>query len=315
VTNQDASRAQGLTPRANAREATTITAMLLAVTLGTLVGWWHWVVELLRLAYSNEQYTHVVLVFPISVALAFLEARAKGIKPNWSPFPAVALVFASVIVSLIARTALSEASEIALVAGSASLVVFWIGFVMLFLGVQAVQQLLFPLLLLFLIVPVPQFMVDKCIVGLQVASLEAVFTLFRWAGVPVLKNGFILTLPALEIEVAQQCSGIRSSLVLLISSLVLGHLYLRSRWGVALLVAAAIPITIAKNAVRIFTLSMLGMNVNPAFLYGRLHRNGGVVFFTLALVGVVGLIKVLRQAENWMTGRQVRRESSAVGPR
>jgi exosortase len=289
--------------------------MLLAVTLGTLAGWWHWVIELLRLAYSNEQYTHAVLVFPIGVALAFLEGRAKGIKPNWSPFPALALVFASLIASLIARITLPGTSETALEVGSASLVVFWIGFVMLFFGVHAVRQLLFPLLMLFLIIPVPQFMVDKCIVGLQVASSEAVFTLFRWAGVPVLKSGFILTLPALEIEVAQQCSGIRSSLVLLISSLVLGHLYLRTRWGTALLVAAAIPITIAKNAVRIFILSMLGMTVNPAFLYGRLHRNGGVVFFTLALVGVVGLIKVLRQAENWMAGRHVHRESSAVGPR
>ena len=112
--------------------------------------------------------------------------------------------------------------ERALIISIASLVVFWIGLVMLFFGVPAVRKLLFPLLFLFLIVPIPQLVVDKCIVALQVASTEATFTLFRWSGVPVLKSGFVLTFPTLDIEIAKQCSGIRSSLILLISGMVLG---------------------------------------------------------------------------------------------
>ncbi len=307
-------REQAVNIGVTARQSTNTITMFVVLILGTLVCWWHWILTLLVLAYSNEQYTHAFLVLPISLALALLEGRSKHIKPNWSPFPALALVLASLVSVLITQLTLDPFAETALEVGLASLVVFWIGLVMLFFGVQAARQLLFPLLLLFLIVPIPQFIVDKCIAGLQVASSWAAFILFRWAGYPVLKSGFILTLPALEIEIAQQCSGIRSSLVLLISSLVLGHLYLRSRWGIVLLVAAAIPIAIAKNAVRIFTLSTLGMNVSPAFFYGRLHRNGGVVFFTLALVGIVGLIKLLKQAENWMANRRVQRESSSIGP-
>jgi exosortase len=283
--------------------------MFLALLLGTLVCWGHWMLTLLVLAYRNEQYTHAFLVLPICLALALLEGRSKHIKPKWSPFPALALVLASLVSVLITQLTLDSSTQTALEVSLASLVVFWIGLVMLFFGVQAFRQLLFPLLLLFLIVPIPQIIIDRCIAGLQVASTWAAFTLFRWAGYPVLKNGFILTLPTLEIEIAQQCSGIRSLLVLLISSLVLGHLYLRSRWGIMLLVAAVIPIAIAKNAVRILTLSMLGMSVNPAFLYGRLHRNGGVVFFTLALVGIAGLIKLLKEAENRIANRRVKRES------
>lgn len=275
--------------------------MFVALILATLVCWWHWVVVLLRLAYSNEQYSHALLVLPVGVTLAFLEGRAKGIKPSWSPFPALAFVLVSLIILLLTQVTLAVTSETALEVGIASLVVSWIGLVMLFFDVQAVRQLLFPLLFLFLIVPIPQFIVDECIVCLQVASSETTFALFRWAGVPVLKSGFILTVPGFDIEIAKQCSGIRSSLVLVISSLVLGHLYLRSQWGKILLLFATIPIAIAKNAVRIFTLSILAIHVNPAFLYGRLHRNGGIVFFTLALVGIVSLIKLLKRIESRIT--------------
>jgi exosortase len=170
---------------------------------------------------------------------------------------------------------------------------------MLFYGLPAVRQLMFPLLFLFLIVPIPQLIVDKSVTALQVGSSHATFVLFRWGGVPVLRSGFVLILPALDIEVAKQCSGIRSSLVLVISSFVLGHLYLRSHWGKVLLVLTSVPISIAKNAVRIFTLSMLGMHIDPGFLYGRLHRNGGIVFFVMALAALVGFVRAIQKAEKW----------------
>src|SRR6266403_4254859 len=115
---------------------------------------------------------------------------------------------------------------------------------------------------------------------------KATFTLSRRSGVPLLRSGFVLAFPTLDIEIARQCSGIRSALILMISSMALAHLSLRSYWGKILLILAAVPISMAKNGVRIFALSMLGMKVNPAFLYGRLHRNGGIVFFLLAMAGL-----------------------------
>jgi len=261
--------------------------------------WWRCAVTLLTLAFTNEQYSHVLLVLPVSLSLVLLEGRAQGIKPAWSPFPALALVLVSVATVLAMQITTGTVDERALIIGIASLVVYVIGLVMLFFGVPAARQLPFPLLFLFLIVPIPQVVVDKCILALQVASTDATFTLFRWSGVPVLKSGFVLTFPTLDIEVAKQCSGIRSSIILLISSMVLSHLFVRSHWGKILLVLAAVPISIAKNAVRIFTLSMLGMKVDPGFLYGRLHRNGGVIFFLLAMAGLAVLVKAINIGEKW----------------
>ncbi len=278
--------------------------MFAALLLIGVVCWWRSIVTLLTLAFTNEQYSHVLLVLPVSLSLALLEGRDKNVRPAWSLFPALALVVVSLTILLAVQFTTDWVGERALIISIASLVVFCIGLMMLFFGVPAVRQLLFPLLFLFLIVPIPQVVVDKCIVALQVASTEATFTLFRWSGVPVLKSGFILTFPALDIEIAKQCSGIRSSLILLISSMVLAHLYLRSYWGKILLVLAVVPISIAKNAVRIFVLSILGMKVDPAFLYGRLHRNGGVVFFLLSLAVLVALVKAINKGEKW-TARPV----------
>jgi exosortase len=271
--------------------------LFLALVLVTIIGYGHWVVTLLRLAFSSERYTHVLLVLPVSIALALLEARAKAVKPNFAPLPGLALILVAFVLWLAGHTQAAATPEAGLTFGIISLVVCWLGLVVLFYGVDAFRQLLFPLLFLFLLIPIPQVVVDKCVFFLQAASTEATDGLFRLVGVPVLKNGFILSLPGLDIEIAKQCSGIRSALMLLLSGLLLSHLYLRSLWTKALLVLSVVPFAIAKNAFRIFTLSMLGMHVSPDFLYGNLHRNGGIVFFILALAGMAILLLFLRKAE------------------
>jgi exosortase len=105
-------------------------------------------------------------------------------------------------------------------------------------------------------------------------------------------------LPAgVTIEVAQECSGIRSSLVLLGVSLVASHWFLRSAWTKAILILVTVPLAIAKNGMRIVTLSLLSVYVDPGFLTGRLHHQGGIVFFSVALVLLVSMLLVLKRSE------------------
>jgi exosortase len=121
--------------------------------------------------------------------------------------------------------------------------------------------------------------------------------LFRFFTVPVVRDGIIISIPGLTIEVAQECSSIRSSTLLIVIALILAHLFLHSRWRKILIVLAAIPLSIAKNAIRIFTIAELGTRVNPSFLHGTLHRQGGIVFLSLALLMLVVLLWILRKSE------------------
>jgi exosortase len=117
-------------------------------------------------------------------------------------------------------------------------------------------------------------------------------------GVPVSQDGVVLNIPGLTVEVSQECSSIRSSSMLLVTTMVLAQVLLRSPWRKALVIAVAIPLSIAKNGLRIFTISMLGTHVDPGYLTGRLHHQGGIVFFMIALATVFLLIWLLRRGED-----------------
>jgi exosortase len=261
--------------------AALLVAFLLAThqTWGTVAGG----------ALTQAQDSQILLVLPVSVLLIYMERKRVFADVHWSPAAAVALLLASGAF-FYARRALAPLSQ----NNSASLtllffVVWSVSAFVLCYGAQAFRAARFPLLFLILLVPLPDRLLAWATTVLQLRSTDATCWLYRAARIPYTREGVILVLPKLTIEVAKECSSIRSSLILFISSFVLAHLYLKRFWQKALLPVLAIPVSVAKNAVRIFVLSTLGMYVNPAFLTGRLHHNGGIVFFALGF-GVLLLI-------------------------
>jgi exosortase/archaeosortase family protein len=79
----------------------------------------------------------------------------------------------------------------------------------------------------------------------------------------------------------------------MLTGLLAGHLFLDASWKKTLLVALVLPITILKNAIRIVTLTLLSIHVDPSFLQGELHRDGGVVFFVLGLALMAPMLSLL----------------------
>jgi exosortase len=116
-------------------------------------------------------------------------------------------------------------------------------------------------------------------------------------GVPIFRTGFVFALPGVIIEVARECSGIRSSLALLITSLLAGHLFLRSGWTKAVLILATLPLLVVKNGIRIVSLTLRFDLVDPSFLTGRLHRSGGMLFFLLVLIMLAPVLRLLQKSE------------------
>ena len=146
-------------------------------------------------------------------------------------------------------------------------------------------------------VPIPEFALTRIVEFLQQESAITARIIFRIAGVPVSQDGIMLSIPGLDIEVARECSSIRSSLMLVITTMVMAHLLLRSWWRKALLVTAAIPLSILKNGLRIFVISELGTRVDPGFLDGKLHHHGGILFLALSLGVITMLLRILQLTE------------------
>jgi exosortase len=162
---------------------------------------------------------------------------------------------------------------------------------------QAARMALLPLCLLLFVIPAPQGMMSAVITFLQHASAVLSYYLFRAIGVAAFRDGMTIALPGLQIEVAPECSGIRSSISLLILTLAGANLYLRSGLNKLLLVMAVIPLVIVKNAIRIVTICTLSMYVNPGFIRGNLHRDGGILFFLIAFMLLIPVVILMRCSE------------------
>ena len=164
-------------------------------------------------------------------------------------------------------------------------------------GSRALRAAVFPLFFLLLMVPLPDPVMAQTVHFLQQGTAAVALFVFRAAGVPVLQHGFVFSVPGFTIEIASECSGIRSSIALFITALLASHFFLRTRWKMLLFVALTLPLAVIKNGVRVATLTLLSMYVNPGFLFGNLHREGGFVFFFLALAMLAPVLFWLQKSE------------------
>ncbi len=288
-------------------------ALLCAISL--IVGWKP-LVDTFALSLRDDEYTHVLLILPISAALIFLERRplrtifTTNIRIGAALFATAAFIACSTFV-----WSASLPPDVQLSIRMFALVLSWIGAFIFCFGLQASRLVVFPQCLLLGLVPLPQFVLSRLVALLQLGSAWTTHLLFVVFGVPVAQDGVSLIIPGLTLQVAQECSSIRSSSMLLVTSIVLAQLLLRSPWRKALVITLAAPLSVAKNGLRIFTIAMLGTRVDRGYLTGRLHHQGGIVFFAIALIAVFALLWILRRGEEFSinSGLNLEKAKATVG--
>jgi exosortase len=260
--------------------------------LFSLLLWWRALLATIALALQNDAYTHILLILPISIALISLEWRSRKIQPEPNLPTGCALALIAVTIGFVgSRWGFSSlAPDERLSLSMLALVTWWIGSFVCCFGIGASRMFLFPLCFLLWLVPLPEFALNQIVGSLQQGSAFAARLLFTIGRVPVAQDGVRLSIPGLTLEIAKECSSVRSSLMLLVTTMVLAHLLLRSAWGKSLVILVVVPLSIAKNGLRIFVLSMLGAYVDPGFMDGWLHHHGGILFFLLSLAGLLVML-------------------------
>ncbi len=268
-------------------------ALLSATLLGpSLAG-------LFRLATRDERYTHVLFV-PLAVAGLLFLRRRRIPPPETSPAAGATffvLAATAYVLSWLPASGPSPLAAHRLTLATVALVLGWISVFATLWGWRALRTAGFECLLLFATVPLPESWVGSFETFLQLASADATHVLLRWAALPVFREGLHFTLPGVTIEIARECSGIRSSNALLLAALVLGRLFLRSPARQILFVGFALVIAVLKNALRISTLAWLGTYVSRDYLSGDLHHRGGAVFFAIGLAALAPLVLLLQRGD------------------
>ena len=285
-------------PAQNAMTTLSPSRMFAVLCAVSLVIGWQPLLRTFALALHADEYTHLLLILPISAALILTDRTVP--KPALEPAVRLgsALLVISILIGGYACWMAGSQSDVQLSAAMLAIVIWWIGSFVLCFGTCVAWQFLFPLCFLFWLVPIPAPALNQIVAFWQQGSATSASMLFSALGIPVAQNGIMLSIPGLTLEVAEECSSLRSSLMLIVTSMVLAHLFLRSFWRKTAIVLAAIPISIAKNGLRIFAIAMLGTRVDPGFLHGNLHRRGGILFFLLALFAVLLSIWLLNRTEN-----------------
>lgn len=275
---------------------------------GSSAVFWKAVDVVFRYSIGNDDASHILLIPIISAWLIFTDKRAIFKQVSYNATVGVSLLIPGLVCLLWAlREAPASPSASAL-----GLVLIWIsGFALIF-GCQATKNARFALLFLFLFIPLPEVLLNKVVYWLQKGSAEIADILFGLTPLPVLRDGFIFHLPRFSIEVARECSGIRSSIALLVLAILVGHFFLPKLWKQAVFVLAGMVVMIIKNGVRIVTLTMLASYVDPAFLYGSLHREGGVVFFMIGLLLLVPVFWLLQRGEAHAQGPPAKMPATAA---
>jgi exosortase len=202
---------------------------------------------------------------------ALLETK---IAPTWS---GIALVFLGLAVLLLGV----YGAELFL--SRISLVILLAGLVLGFGGWQLLKELRFPLLVLLLAIPIPFIVFNEITLPLQTLASKLASALLPLFGVPVLREGNVIELPAMKLEVAEACSGIRSLMSLFTLAVFYGYFMDKSNLRRVLLALASIPIAIAANALRILGTGLCVQYWDPDKALGFFHEFSGWVMFLVSL--------------------------------
>lgn len=215
-------------------------------------------------------------------------ARAT-IKPSWVGVVLVVLAGLQLLVATLgAELFLARTAFVFAVWGS----VLFLG------GWQPLRILLFPLLLLLLMIPIPELIYQQITFPLQLLASELAERVLSFLGYPVLREGNVLELASQKLQVVEACSGIRSLLALTFLSLVYGHFFTKTLWIRGALLLATVPVAIAANAGRVTFTGILS-EIDPEYATGFFHTASGWVLFLVAFV----LLTFVHQFFEWIHRR------------
>jgi exosortase len=214
---------------------------------------------LLTLSINNGYYSYIILIPLISLCLVFLDRKNIFFNTNYSFIPGAAIISLGVLLSIISsKIWIRFDNDKYLSLMIVAVLLFWIGGFLLFFGARSLQEARSAFLYLIFLVPVPSFAMDEIIEFLQQGSAEAANILFKLVGIPYLRDGVTFHFSELSIEITEQCSGIRSSMALLITAILGGHVFLRTYWRRTFLVLSALPIAVIKNGFRVLFTILVG---------------------------------------------------------
>lgn len=205
--------------------------------------------------------------------------------PSWSGLLILACAIAGLILGQLGAELFFSRS---------SLLLALAGLIVLFLGWDFFRAVLFPWAFLLLMIPIPVIIFNQITFPLQLQASKVAALVLPLFGVPILREGNVINLPSMSLEVAEACSGIRSLMSLVTLAIIYGYLMERRIWVRCLLALASVPIAIAANSVRIIGTGLLVQYWDADKAEGYFHASWGWIIFVVSLLMLYGVHALIR---------------------
>lgn len=239
-----------------------------------------------------EDYQHGFIIVPLALWFAYerrWDLQDAAIRGSWLGVLPLSIGLASLAVGRLGTELTTMRS---------GFVFTLIGLVLLLLGRPVFKILAFPLFFLFLMVPLPQSLVNTIAFPLQLIAAKSAVLSLQEMGIPALVEGNIIHLAHTQLFVADACSGLRSLMALVTLGVVFAHFFKPGvLWMQILLVASTIPIAILVNSFRVGLTGYLAHSFGEEIATGAIHDFQGVITFGLAFLVLMGegrLLDLLR---------------------
>jgi exosortase len=267
----------------NLAETSRRTIVTQGIVRGVLVVvlYWSTVGGLVKQWWTDSDYSHgfIVVIFAGYLLWRSREQwKQTEIRPSVAGLPWIAFAMATLILGTFgAELFLARVSFVLLLGG---LVVYFLGWKML----RAVAA---PWAVLFLMIPLPVIVFNEIALPLQFLASKLAGNTLDLLGVPALREGNVITLPSISLNVVEACSGIRSLMALITLAIFYGLLMEKRVWVRTILVVLAIPLAVGINSLRIVGSGLLGQNFGKQYAEGFFHEFSGLVVFAATLVALV----------------------------
>ena len=247
----------------------------LVITAALFVAlFWQPFATLLRDWWQDADASHGLLLGPLAIYLAWSRGRASGARPE--PRLGLALLVGAVVLRYVAGLAAE------LFTMRASLLLAVCALIVAQNGRRQLLHWWLPLGLLALSIPIPALILNTVALPLQLKASQLGASLLEARDVPVQLAGNVILLPGRQLFVTEACSGLRSLTALAALGLLVGGLWLRTPMARIALLAAAVPVAMLLNGLRVFLTGFLVHFVNPAWAEGFLHWSEGWAMFVVA---------------------------------
>lgn len=238
--------------------------------------------------YNIADYSHGFLVPLFSIFLLWDKRKqiaVTPVRPTWSGLPLIVFGLITLILGVYGVDLFTQRISFVVLLG---------GLVWTFLGRAMLRQLQFPILILLLAIPFPAIIFNQITFPLQLMASRLASMILPVLGVPTLQEGNVIQLPAMKLEVAEACSGIRSLMSLFTLAVFYGYFLERTTRRRVILALASIPIAVAANVIRIVGTGLCVQYWDPAKALGFFHEFSGWVIFVVSLACLYLIHRLMR---------------------